>query len=479
MVEQTQLEKMVEQALEILVLFDETGKIRYANKTAAELLAYEEGLWGQKITDIFPEEIQYEGDRLLIKEPLNKTSQMMAYRQNRTCFSVEARISSAGAGLFLCAALDVSHREFFERQASRSDQQANEARQIKTQFVANVTHELRTPVNGILGNVRELLEQEKEEGKKKKLRLIERGCEDMHSLINNILDFSKLDAGKFELEIKPFKFFEMMEYVKAIHQNKITEKGIRFVVNVAPDVPEEILGDEMRIRQVLNNFISNAAKFTYTGKITVEVMKTSQIADRVELFFIVIDTGIGIAREDQEKLFQSFTQVEASTTRKFGGTGLGLSICKQLVELMDGKVHLESEKGRGSMFSFHIWVQIPVPEGEELDPGFQSFDVKMPSIGDMTETSLMLTFGTKENLDELQKKLSKFILCVDMGNWEKAEFFMESVKQLSAEAPKEIKSSMLRLKMAVQKGDYEKTSKAYEKMSEQIQQLKEERGDGL
>lgn len=475
MVDQKQLEAMVEQALEIFILFDEMGRIEYANQKTMELLEYKEEIPGHKIADIFPEMTE-EGDTgVRFKCPLNKTNQLMAYRQNRTCFSVEAKISSVGDGLFLCAAVDVSHREYFERKASQSDQQAEEARQVKTQFLANVTHELRTPVNGIMGNTKELLEMECQEEKKKKLRLIERGCKDMHSLINNILDFSKLDAGKFELELKPFCFRDMMEYVKATHQRKITEKGIQFVVNVAPDIPDEIIGDEMRIQQVLNNFLSNAAKFTYTGKITVEVMKTSQIGNRLELFFIVIDTGIGVAREDQEKLFQSFTQVEASTTRKFGGTGLGLSICKQLVELMNGKVHLESEKGKGSMFSFHIWVELPEEEVVSSEP--RSFEINVPRITEMTETSLLLTFGTRENLEELRKKLSKFILCIDMGNWEKAEIFMESVKQLTADAPKEIKSGVLRLKMAVQKGDYEKTSVAFEKMISLLRHLQEEKGD--
>ena len=178
----------------------------------------------------------------------------------------------------------------------------------------------------------------------------------MNKIIDNVLDFSKLDAGKFTLEPRRFHFRNMLDYVKEQHIGRITEKGLDFFMTVSPQAPEYIVGDELRIVQILNNLLSNALKFTSVGKITLQALKTARVDDKTELFFIVSDTGIGIAEEDRDKLFRSFSQVDASISRKYGGTGLGLNICRQLVELMGGSIEVESRRGGGSVFSFSIWV---------------------------------------------------------------------------------------------------------------------------
>ncbi len=202
------------------------------------------------------------------------------------------------------------------------------------------------------------------------------------------------------------------------------------------------------------------------GKIVVEVVKTAQIDNRMELFFLVIDTGIGIDKADLDKLFKSFSQVDASISRKFGGTGLGLNICKQLVELMDGNIRVESEPGKGSMFCFHIWAEVPQDEPSPQKE-FSENDV-LPSIvqslSDIEKNEDIWEYGKAENMEEIRKKMSKLILSVEMENWEKAEMFAETIKQLTKGAPGEVKSAALRLKMAVQKGDYEKVTAAFEKL---------------
>lgn len=456
--------KLIDHAMEMILLFDTTGIVTYANPKSAELLEYENGLEGISInavfTDLFDADTNKVAPGVMVE---GKTTSLMAYRQNRTCFAVEAQIMPYSEQEYMCMALDASKQNYYEKKATQSDQQAEEAQQIKTQFVANVTHELRTPVNGILGNVRELLTIETEADKRMLLSLVERGCNDMHAIINNILDFSKLDAGKFDLEEREFVFRNMMDYIRSTHINKISEKGLQFFMTVSPEIPERIISDELRIQQILNNLLSNATKFTHTGKITVEVVKTGQIDDKIELFFMVIDSGIGIAKEDQDKLFQSFSQVEASTTRKYGGTGLGLCISKQIVELMNGSIHVESEKNKGTMFSFHIWVTLPKDQVEKSETtGYQSYKPVMTSFDELEDKSAMYRYGTKENLDELDRNMTKLILCIEMANWEKAEGFMESIKDLTAEAPREIKSTILRLKMAVQKSDYDKSIAAYD-----------------
>ncbi len=370
--------------------------------------------------------------------------------------------------IYICMANDMLKKEFLSREIERVRQEAQQAMKVKSEFVANVTHELRTPVNGILGNVRELMSEELEPQVEKPLKIIERCCGDMNKIINNILDFSKLEAGKFTLEPRKFDFRNMLDYVKANHINKITEKGLEFFMTVSPQVPQHIIGDELRIVQILNNLLSNALKFTAVGQITVEIIRTAQVNDRIELFFIVKDSGIGIDNSDKDKLFQSFSQVDASISRKYGGTGLGLNICKQLVELMGGTIEVESEKNRGSTFSFSIWAGAC----EEETVSIQMEDLKMPSftteglsVDESRERAENIRqYGTSENQEVLKKNLSKLILCVEMENWEKAEMFMETIRQLTEGAPREVSRIILRLKMAVQKENYDKVNAGFEEL---------------
>lgn len=460
----------MEDALEMILMFDQTGTISYANATARKKLEYEEELCGRNISEIFPNTFKPLENGFESDLPFgNELQNLVAYRKNLTCFPVETRIinSTECQGMYICMANDMLERNFLNREIEQVRQEAKQAMKVKSEFVANITHELRTPVNGVLGNVRELLNDDMDAQTTKSLQLIERCCEDMNKIINNILDFSKLEAGKFTLEPRRFDFRNMLDYVKAHHINKITEKGLAFFMTVSPQIPEYIIGDELRIVQILNNLLSNAQKFTSFGKITLEVVKTAQVNDKMELFFIVKDSGIGIDEADKEKLFQSFSQVDASISRKYGGTGLGLNICKQLVELMGGRIEVESEKNRGSTFSFSIWV------GSEADDGngsLQSEEVKGSQAAltadfmEEEKTENIRKYGTSENRENLKRNLSKLILCVEMENWEKAEMFMTTIRQLTEEAPPEVKRVVLRLKMAIQKENYDKVTAGFEEL---------------
>lgn len=475
----------IDNALEIILMFDAGGTIIYANKEAEKELEYKGSLCGCSIMDVFPEQFQIEDGKLLVPDKSGRsTTDMMAYRGNRTYFPAQGRILAAPATedepeLYIATLCDISEENFMEKKVTQAEQEVSEAQKVKSEFVANITHELRTPVNGILGNTKELLERETEPDKLKLLQLVERGCHEMHTLINSILDFSKLEAGKFVLEPRQFRFRDMIEYVKGNHSNKITEKGLDFSIMVSAEVPECVVGDELRIVQILNNLISNAYKFTSLGGIHVEVVKTAQLGRRIQLFFMVIDTGIGIAKADQDKLFKSFSQVDASISRKYGGTGLGLNISKQLVELMDGSIHVESDLGKGSIFSFHIWVELPdeqcecqentdCKQAQEQSQDFaskvteQMLLYKLQNLAEDASSDKVHQFGEPENKVEIEKKMSKLILSIEMENWEKAEMFAEMIKQLVEGAPKEVKSVALRLKMAVQKEDYEKAAGCYE-----------------
>lgn len=477
---------MIEYTVAMMIVFDADGNILYANPTAENKLKYADGLKNSSITEVFPKKEE-------LKESLNKFTEdmqkLMAYRGNRTCFPVELKVvrypeSYEGKqDIYLCIANDISEENFLHKKINQVEEEAREAAKVKTEFVANVTHELRTPVNGILGNTRELMSQEDNPVKMKLLQIIERGCRDMNNLINNILDFSKLEAGKFTLESRKFNFRNMIDYVKSNHKNRMTEKGLDFSMNVSEDIPQCIVGDELRIVQILNNLISNAYKFTSVGGVHVEIVKTMQKGKRAELFFMVMDSGVGIAKEKQDKLFKSFSQVDMSISRKYGGTGLGLNICKQLVELMGGDIHVESSEGKGTTFSFHIWVELPedcenlltTEKEQEMVQNStmveQELLKKLHRLSDTQVKESVWKYGERENQEELEKKMSKLMLSVVMENWEKAEMFAETIKQLVEEAPKEIKSAAFRLKMAVQKGDTQKATEMYERLRKVMEDI--------
>ncbi len=500
----------IDNAMEIILIFDDSGTILYANQSAGRALDYYEDLYKNRIYDIFPGEFQLQDGVISHSCNMDGTFQtLMAYRRNRTCFPVKVKFLVhreadnrfeipgrrfddlplyGGQRSYLCMAYDISREDFLEKKISHADKEVEDALKVKAEFIANVTHELRTPVNGILGNVMELLQKEEERSKIKLLQMVERGCRDMNSIINNVLDFSKLEAGKFTLEAREFNFRNMIEYVEANHRPRITEKGLDFSISVSPDIPENIIGDELRIVQILNNLISNACKFTAVGGIHVEVVRTAVDADRMELFFMVMDSGIGIARADMDKLFKSFSQVDASISRRYGGTGLGLNICKQLVELMGGNINVESTYGKGSTFSFQIWVAVPQTDSNDDSEGnaegvqsgmfVTEYSAntaddeillgKLQSLSEPVEKEAIWEFGSPENSAELEKKMSKLILCVEMENWEKAEMFADTIKQLVEGAPREVKSAALRMKMAVQKEDYDKSQAAYELLQKNL-----------
>lgn len=464
-------------ALESLVFFDEKGNIQGMNQQARSELGFKEGEFpSKKIYQILPGIVEEEEDgRVKINVPCGvKQIQESIYRSNSTCFPADLRIEKIcdDPVCYVCLSINVKERQGALRDLDRSKRDAREAEKTRDEFVANVTHELRTPVNGILGHVKNLIDMEDRPEQLKAMRIIERCCQDMHKLIDNILDFSKLQADKFTLEEREFDFREMMHHVENIHSPKANEAGISLQITVNDNVPDRIVGDELRITQVLNNLISNAIKFTAVGKVAVEVIKTLQSRNEVELFFLVIDSGIGISPEEKDKLFKNFSQVDASITRRYGGTGLGLAVCKELVELMRGSINVESEKGNGSMFSFSIMVKLP-ESSETGRAGAAGAEVSVEDIKESAYTragfgkaDAIARYGTPENQKAVRDTMEKLVLCLEMDNWEKAEKFAASLKSLLQNAGEEKLRLLLRLEMAIRKESYDKAMKAYGMMKD-------------
>lgn len=457
-------EQIINSAIEIFLSYDDDKRILMMNESARKELMYTDNDIGTSVSRLFQNEdmseITYDG---IIR-------QMMIYRSNQTCFRAQVKAIKTDSQIspHVLMIRNISDQYALEKAAEIARKETEATAKVKTEFVANVTHELRTPVNGILGNTNILLENEADPKKIGLLNTISKSCGAMNELINGILDFSKLDAGKFTLENRKFNFRNMIDYVKSTHMPKITEKGLKFFVTISPDIPEFVIGDELRISQILNNLLSNACKFTNVGKISLEALMTAQEKNRIELFFIVLDTGIGIAKSDEDKLFKSFSQVDASVSRKYGGTGLGLNISKQLVDLMGGHITVDSELNKGTMFSFSIWVETPEEETAEVKlPVDNNYAKNIHEALDADdEIEKAYIYGSEENRKELEEHMSKLILCLEMENWEKAENFSNSIKQLTIQAPKDIKVAALRMKMAVQKADYDRSVDEYNTLKE-------------
>lgn len=237
-------------------------------------------------------------------------------------------------------------------------ERAEYSERVKEQFLANMSHEIRTPMNAILGVTRLLLEKEPRTDQLKYLNAIKHASDNLLVIINDILDLSKIEAGKINFERISFDLRnEILSVIDTIKVNA-DEKHLLLNYEIDDDIPTNISGDPYRLSQVLLNLVGNAIKFTEKGSVTIKVSKVQERSDNIELKFSVEDTGIGIAKDKLDYIFDMFTQETSSTTRKFGGSGLGLAICKKLIELQGGTIHVESETGKGSVFSFILNYQI-------------------------------------------------------------------------------------------------------------------------
>jgi two-component system, sensor histidine kinase and response regulator len=369
------LQAIFDAVIDAIVTIDVNGRILQWSSGAQRIFGYvPEEVVGADLTILMPQPHRsghagYVSSFLKTRKAkiIGIGRELTAIRKDGTEFPIELAVSEVRNGdeVFFTGILrDITERKRFESELVRAREEAEAANVAKSQFLATMSHEIRTPMNGVLGMANLLGSTSLNERQRRLVENVSRSGEALLGIINDILDFAKIEAGKFELSALPFDVHEAIADLADLFSERCAKKGLEFIYFVDEKVPSHVVGDPVRLRQILVNLVGNAIKFTERGEILVEVSLSRNEPDGVMLNFVVEDTGIGIPSEQCAKVFESFHQVDGSMTRARGGSGLGLSITRQLVELMGGKISVESELGRGSRFAFSARFQASPREAD-------------------------------------------------------------------------------------------------------------------
>ena len=373
---QQELTSVFKSSPESLIYHDEQGTILKINPRFTEVFGYTlNELEGRNINEgmIFPRDKTKEESNKITQTVFEKglvRIETIRKKKDGTLFPVVISaspiiIKGKSKGIIAIYS-DITKEKLAEKEIIKAKKEAELANQAKSAFLASMSHEIRTPMNAIIGMGELMKNTTLNDEQKEYLDMLRISADNLLNVINDVLDISKIESGHIEIEKIEFNLWELIESIGVTLGIKASQKKLELLCYSNPDVPQYVMGDPTRLRQILINLAGNSLKFTEKGEIAINVKILKREDEKVSLHFTVKDTGIGIPKEKQAKIFESFSQVDSSTTRKYGGTGLGLSICKQLAELMGGKIWVESEVSKGSTFHFTLpSVVVEKPEGRE------------------------------------------------------------------------------------------------------------------
>lgn len=370
---QFRLQSILDNTPLIIFMKDLEGRYLLANKSYREAFNLnKEEIIGKTDFDIVEQKdaLRYhEVDQYIIKEQKNVEVEETMQKGDSTInlLIVKFPLFDKGNNLYGIGGIasDITERFLYGMHLIEAKKKAEMAEQLQEEFLANMSHEIRTPMNGIIGMTNILLSTKINEEQRDFLNVIKKSSDSLLILMNDILDLSKIKAGKLRIENIDFRLRETLEQTISTFRVLINEKRLTLRISVDLNVPDSLTGDPHRLNQILNNLLSNAIKFTTKGEINLEIKAISQDNNEVDLSFSVTDTGIGIPKEKLEYIFESFSQAETGTSRKFGGSGLGLSITKKLIELQNGSIDVKSEPEKGTAFTFSIKYKIAAHKVEK------------------------------------------------------------------------------------------------------------------
>ena len=350
---------------DLIFLIDIDGTLLdYKASENSSHFSLSDSLLGKKMQDFMPESMFKQAMYHMNRASETGKMQIFEYELSISgkIFSFEARINPSGVDAFLVLVRDITENKKIQESLKNAKEEAEAGARAKSEFLANMSHEIRTPLNAIIGMTGILLDSPLDSEQKDCLEAVRSSGDILISVINNILDFSKIEGGKRELVRLPFSLSKCIEGSIDLLARKAREKYLILDYHIDDGVPKTIVGDDTSIAQILINLLGNAIKFTDQGEVSVHVTSRPLESGKLELSFSVKDTGIGVPSDRMDSLFQPFSQVDMSTTRKYGGTGLGLAISKKLAGLMGGTIWVQSEIGKGSTFSFTILADPATPE---------------------------------------------------------------------------------------------------------------------